>query len=56
MFHAPMGRFQLELIYFITYFSSRPFVVITGSVENVVTTKGLQERTKKLLNGTPEEK
>ena len=41
MFHAPMGRFQLELIYYCTYFSTvvasnscvflscRPFVVIT---------------------------
>ena len=41
MFHAPMGRFQLELIYYFTYFSTvapssifvclscRPFVVIT---------------------------
>ena len=40
MFHAPMGGFQLELIYYFTYFplsshltvvflSCRPFVVIT---------------------------
>ena len=41
MFHAPMGRFQLELIYYFTYFSTvipsnicvfhscRPFVVNT---------------------------
>ena len=42
MFHAPMGRFQLELMYYFTYFtnicmfhSCRPFVVLT--------TKGLQE-------------
>ena len=29
MFHAPMGRFQLELIYYFTYFSplSHPMVV-----------------------------
>jgi len=44
MFHAPMGRFQLELIYYFTYFytvvpskscvflSCRPFVVNTFSI------------------------
>ena len=43
MFHAPMGRFQLELIYYFTYFSTvvpsnscvflscKPFVVNTFS-------------------------
>ena len=66
MFHAPMGRFQLELIYYFTYFPPsshptvvffcRPFVVntfSTGLVENVVlTTKGLQESNTQLLDGT----
>ena len=69
MFHAPMGRFQLELIYFITYFSAvvpfsscvflscRPFVVSANMLENVVlTTKYLQERKTQLLNGTTVEK
>ena len=53
MFHAPMGRFQLELIYYFVYFSTvvpsnmcmflscRPFVVnttfSTGLVGVVVT-------------------
>ena len=44
MFHALMGRFQLELFIFITYF---PTVVQhpTRPVENVaLTTKGVQER------------
>jgi len=43
MYHAPMGKFQLELIYYFTYFSTvvpsniwvfllyRPFVVNTFS-------------------------
>jgi len=63
MFHAPMGRFQLELIYYFAYF----FTVVPSSlgqeteenstptrpVENVVlTTKGLQEGNTNLLNGT----
>ena len=44
MFHAPMGRFQLELIYCVT--PTRP-------VENVViTTKGLQDRNIHTLDGT----
>ena len=67
---APMGRFQLELIYYFTYFSTvvpsnsceflfcKPFVVTmtfsTGlvGVENVLTTKALQEKTPHLLDGT----
>ena len=53
MFHAPMGRFQLELVIFVTYFSTVvPLstcaffpVVLPLFVENVtLTTKGLQER------------
>ena len=58
MFHAPMGRFQLELIYNYTYFSivvevSTP----TRVVENVVlTTKGLQERNTQMFDGTTVEK
>ena len=67
MFYAPMGRFQLELIYYFMYFSTvvpsnicvfsgRPFVVNTRPVENVIlTTKGLQENTQ-MLDGTTVEK
>ena len=56
MLHAPMVRFQLELIYYLTYFTclleteetSKP----TRPVENVVlTTKGLQEETHNCLMG-----
>ena len=77
MFHAPMERFQLELIYYFTYFytvvssdswmflSCRPCVVNTTfststptrPVENdVLTTKGLQERKIQLLDGTTVER
>ena len=72
MFHVPMGRFQLELIYYFTSFSTvvpsniyvflscRPFVVnktFSRPVENVViTTKGLQERNTQMLDGTTVEK
>ena len=63
MFHAPMGRFQLELFIFIAYFPTtqarrqkkiqRP----TRPVENVaLTTKSLQKRKTQLLNGTTVEK
>ena len=48
MFHAPMGRFQLELMYYFTIFppSSHP------TVENVgITMKDLQERNIQLLDG-----
>ena len=38
MFHAPMGRFQLELIYCFTFI--------------VITTKGLQDRNIHILDGT----
>ena len=45
MFHAPMGRFQLESIYYFTY--------LTTPVENIVlTTKGLQESNTQLLDAT----
>ena len=79
MFHAPMGRFQLELTYYFTYFftvvpsNSCVFPVSlsllilhfqqteetstpTRPVENVLTTKGLQERNTQLLDGTRVEK
>ena len=81
MFHAPMARFQLELIYCFIYFSTdvpsnicmflscRSFVANTFStglvgvevtsvsiptrpVENVLATKGLQDRNIKMLYGT----
>ena len=65
MFHAPMGRFQLELIYYFStvvpsnscvFLSCRSFVVNTFStglvgVENVVlTTKSLQDRYIQMLD------
>ena len=51
MFHASMGRFQLELYYYITYFSN--VFPSNRPVENVVlTTKGLKERNTQLLDGT----
>ena len=94
MFHAPIGRFKLEIIISNAYFSTvvifngfvflscRHFVVITTfstgtldgtpstaqaerqkklqhptrPIENVVTTKNLQERKTQLLNGTTVEK
>ena len=57
MFHAPMGRFQLELIYCFTYFStvvpSNICSTPTKPAENVVlTTKGLQDKNTQMLNGT----
>ena len=59
MFHAPLGRFQLEIIYYFTYFSlvflsCRPFVVnSTRPVENgVFTTKGPQERNTQVSDQT----
>ena len=97
MFHAPVGRFQLELINYFTYFSiivpsnicvflsCMSFVVNTFStglvgvevtsvswieqetevtltstptrpVENVLTTKDIQERNTQMLDGTTVEK
>ena len=68
MFHAPMGRFQFESIYYFTYFST----VVPSNIcarrqkklqhpqdllENVVlTAKGLQERNTQMLDGTTVEK
>ena len=85
MFHAPVGTFQLEVIYCFTYCSTvvpsnscvflscRPFVVNTTfstglvgvevssltptrPVENVLTTKRLQERNTQQLDGMRVEK
>ena len=70
MFHAPMGRFQLELIYYFTYFSTvvpsnicvfvscRLFVVNTtfSTCWNELTTNGLQKRKTQTLDKTTEEK
>ena len=71
MFHGTRGRFQLELIYHLTYFSTvvpsniclflscRLFFVNipTRLVENVVlTTKGLQKRNTQMLDVTAVEK
>ena len=91
MFDAPMGRFQLELIYYFTYFSPSSHLTLvcffpvglsllinlqqvlkfllstvncpnqeteetSRPVENVLTTKGLQERNTQMLNGTTVEK
>ena len=61
MFHALMGRFQLELFIFITYLLSvarlgQETEETTRPVENVsLTTKGLQERNQ-LVSGTTVEK
>ena len=56
MFLAPMGRFQLELIYYFTYFSTvvrEETSTPTRSDETLVlTTKGLQKRNIQMLNGT----
>jgi hypothetical protein len=64
MFHAAMGRFQLELIYYFTYFSmsSHPIVVcflpvglsslIRHFQEVLWVLKFLQERKTQLLDGT----
>ena len=58
MFHAPMGRFKLELIHYFTYFSTvvpfnicvflscKPFVINT-TFEN-----SLQERNTQMLDET----
>ena len=66
MFHAPMGRFQLELIYYFTFIFHRQLTVQTVNcprqgreitstptrpVENVITTKGLQDRNIQILDG-----
>ena len=59
IFHALMGRFQLELFTFITCPSQETEVTSTPTrpVENVVlTTKGLQERNTQMLDGTTVEK
>jgi hypothetical protein len=67
MFHAPMGRFKLELIYYFTYFSivipscpsqeTEETSAPTRPVENVIlTTKGLHERNIQLLDGMTMEK
>ena len=60
-----MGRFKLELFIFITYFStvvpltsciffpaSQEPEEITRPVENVLTTKSLQEKKTQLVSGT----
>ena len=57
--YAPMGRFQLELIYYFAYFSTVVpsnicvFLSCKSFVENVVlTTKDQQERNTQMLDGT----
>ena len=56
MFHAPIGRFQLELIYYFTYFStvvpSNNCVCFFCRLFVVNMTKGLQDRNTQLLDGT----
>ena len=60
MFHAPMGKFQLEFNTTTKALQERNTQVLDGTtstptrpVENVVlTTKGLQERNTQLLDGT----
>ena len=67
MLHAPMERFQLELIYYFTYFSTvvpsnicvflscGPFVFNTAfstGLVGVEETKGTQERNTQVLDGT----
>ena len=59
MFHAPMGRFQLELIYCLTSIFHRlsqeteVTSTLTRPVENIViTTKGLPDRNIHILDVT----